>query len=576
VSETDLILRGARAIHQAFLSALGEFHAITRRARQRFEQRDWAGGQADGARRLECYGDVIPPLVHQLRELLERRASSEAAWHELRQAYAAVVGEERNFELAQTFFNSATRRVFSTIGVNPHIEFVSTESAVRVSEPDPATYRRYLPSLGLHAVLRQLLDDYRFRVDYRDPEGDARRAAERMERYLKSFLGAARIDAVETLRPVFFRHKAAYVVGRVRSGPHRLPLVLPLHHEDGGIAVDAVLMDENEVSILFSFTRAYFQVDTDCPREIIVFLKSIMPQKPVAELYIALGYNKHGKTELYRDFLRHLSRSSDRFQFAEGDRGMVMLVFTLPSYDVVFKVIRDHFDYPKTQTRRDVMNRYRLVFRHDRVGRLVDAQEFQQLKLSRERFSDDLLRSLLEQASQAVSLEGNQVVIHHVYIERRLTPLNVYLRQAPEDAARRAVLDYGRAIQELAAANIFPGDFLLKNFGVTRHGRVVFYDYDELCLLTDCNFRTIPPARDADEELSSEPWFTVAPNDIFPEEFRKFLGLPPRLRSIFVRNHGWMFEAQAWRALQARHRAGELLNFLPYPERRRLDSAAPL
>ena len=207
------------------------------------------------------------------------------------------------------------------------------------------------------------------------------------------------------------------------------------------------------------------------------------------------------------------------------------------------------------------MERYDLVFRHDRVGRLVDAQQFEYLRFERERFTE----KLLEYAPNVVSVEDGCVVLKHLYTERRLTPLNLYIKEAPKSAAANAVIDYGQAIKDLAAANVFPGDVLLKNFGVTRHGRVVFYDYDELCLVTDCKFRTMPQACDFDDELAAEPWFYVGPMDIFPVEFRTFLGLTEPLRSIFIQSHGDLFGVEFWRELQARHTAGEVVGTYPYP-----------
>ena len=297
-----------------------------------------------------------------------------------------------------------------------------------------------------------------------------------------------------------------------------------------------------------------------------------MPRKPIAELYISLGYNKHGKTELYRDLLRHLERSTDQFQIAPGARGMVMLVFTLPSYDVVFKVIKDSFDEPKRTTRREVMRRYQLVFKHDRGGRLVDAQEFEYLRFAKDRFAPALLAALLEQAGQTVTVEGDEVVIKHLYTERRLTPLNLHFQQVAGEQATEAVIDYGQAIKDLAATNIFPGDILLKNFGVTRHGRIVFYDYDELCLLTECQFREMPQSDDMDDDVAGEPWYAVGENDVFPEELATFLGLPPHLRAIFTRYHGDLFGVDFWATVQARHAAGEIIDIVPYKESRRISA----
>ncbi len=376
------------------------------------------------------------------------------------------------------------------------------------------------------------------------------------------------------IRSVFHRNQGAYLVGRIRTADQAIPLALAIHNVDGRLFVDAALLTADDVSVLFGFTRSYFHVEVDRPCELIAFLHSIMPRKPIAELYIAVGYNKHGKTELFRDLIRHINRSSDRFEIARGERGMVMIVFTLPSFDVVFKVIRDTFAYPKTTTRRQVIDRYQLVFKHDRAGRLADVQEFEHLAFARDRFSDDLLSELAGAATDTVSIGDRTVDIKHLYTERRMTPLNLYLRDVGSAKAREAVIDYGQAVKDLAATNIFPGDMLLKNFGVTRHGRVVFYDYDELCLVTDCNFRDMPQPRDFDEEVAAEPWFHVAQNDIFPEEFLTFMGLAGELRDVFLRFHRELLTAQFWRELQSRHRAGELIDIIPYRHCQRLTQPA--
>ncbi len=560
----------ARTVYASFRAFLEKFDAITRRAGARFAERDWIGGATDARERLDLYNLVLDAALAALRELIGERFGDDGLWSAVKRQYLFEISEEPNPELAETFYNSVTRRVFHTVGVNAEIEFVSLEPSVHPREPGTGVIERYEGGAPTATLIARILDDFRSDAPFADLDGDARLVADRVEAYLGSILGSPRIDAVEMARPVFFRNKAAYLVGRVRSGTHLVPLVVPLVHPDGGVRVDAVLNNEAEVSILFSFTRSYFHVETASPRELIAFLKSILPLKPVAELYISLGYNRHGKTELYRNLRRHMTQSDERFQIAAGDRGMVMLVFTLPFYDFVFKVIRDCFDFPKSATRDHVLDRYRMVFVRDRVGRLVEAQEFEHLKFRRAMFAPDLLDELLAGASQTTRLEGESVDLGHVYTERKVTPLNLYLREAGPEAARRAVVDYGNAIKELAAANIFPGDFLLKNFGVTRHGRVVFYDYDELCLLTDCRFRRIPPARRDEDELSDEVWFAVAENDVFPEEFRRFLGLAGDLREVFERHHADLFTVEFWSEMSDRHRRGEIMDFFPYPEVRRL------
>ena len=568
------IAEASQTIATAFAEYAAEFRRVTRRAKLRFETRDWHGQQADALERLSLYPRAIERITGELRERLGRAAGSRDAWARIKLAYAAD-SDPVNFELARTFYNSATRRVFHTVGVNPDIEFASLDLVISDWEPDPRILRRHESSAGSAPLLRAILEDQRFDVAYRDLEGDVRLAAERLDRRIARAFGAVQSIAAELLRPVFYRNKAAYLVGRIEHDGASMPLVLALLNTPQGVVLDAVLTHEDEVSILFSFTRSYFHVDVACPRNLIVFLKIILPLKPVGDLYDAIGFNKHGKTELYRSLQRHLQRSSDRFEFTAGDRGLVMIVFTLPSYDRVFKVIRDAFVFPKNTTPRDVIERYRLVYRHDRVGRLVEAQRFRHLEIKAERFSDALLEELLAEATRSVKRDGDALAFDHLYVERKVTPLNVYLREADDEAACAAVIDYGAAIKELAAANIFPGDFLLKNFGVTRHGRVVFYDYDELCLLTDCTFRRLPVARTVEEELAAEPWFAPGEADIFPEEFRRFLGLPEALAELFERHHGDVFTAEFWLSLQRLHRDGRILNFFPYPRGERLHDEDP-
>ena len=370
---------------------------------------------------------------------------------------------------------------------------------------------------------------------------------------------------------VFYRGRGAYLVGRAIVDGATLPLALCLRHESvGGITLDAVLLGEADLSILFSYTRAYFRVEAVCPYKLVRYLRQLMPRKRLADLYNAIGYNRHAKTEFYRDFVAHLRASQDCFTTAEGARGMVMLVFTLPSYDVVFKLIKDRFDYPKDSSRPDVMRRYRLVFEHDRAGRLVEAHEFEHLRIEGNRFDSALLDDLRRKAAGTIRIEDNDVIIAHVYVERRIRPLNLFFAEAGPEKATAAACDCGQAIKDLASSNIFPGDVLTKNFGVTRQGRVVFYDYDELCFLTDCNFRELPQSQTYEEEISAEPWFSVRVNDIFPEEFPRFLSFPPTAGDELMKQHGDLFRPKFWREMQTAIRAGELPEVLPYASERRL------
>jgi isocitrate dehydrogenase kinase/phosphatase len=563
---------GVQVVRHAWERYRALFQRVTRRARQRFERADWAGMRHDAQERLGLYRRVVDQTERELQAALSDRFDDPTTWREMKQVYSESIAGSVDVEIAETFFNSVTRRVFDTVGVDESIEFVDLDLRRTYYGPGSTIHETYeLEGRELRDVVEAILGDFPFALPYRP--GDAERVTEEIERAWAGRGGdghQALGEKIEVVRQVFYRGKGAYLVGRIRSGREVSPLLLALDNRGDHVAVDAVLTGTSEVSIVFSYTRSYFHVDIERPSDAIRFLRSIMPRKPVAELYLSLAYNKHGKTEMYRDLLGHLNRSLDLFQHAVGDAGMVMIVFTLPSFDYVFKVIRDQFGYPKTNTRKDVLERYQLVFQHDRAGRLVEAQVFEHLTFDIRRFEPDLVEELRTAASDDVTVSETGIHFHHLYLERRVRPLNLYLREVDEDRAAAALQDYGRAIRDLAYSNIFPGDMLLKNFGVTRHGRVIFYDYDELCLVTDCVFRDLPAPRDAQQELAAEPWYFVGEHDVFPEEFIHFLGLNKPQREAFVAAHGAVLTPDFWRDLQRRHAAGEVLEVFPYPRSKRL------
>lgn len=560
----------AAAGRDAFRDYENSFDEITRRARERFLKRDWAGSYNDASERLRLYPGVLEGLTGKTRALMGDRWQERPVWSAIKAVYSALIVQSPRWEIAESFFNSITRRAFATEGVDQSIEFVDTDFDAPPSEPATNLGERYAGG-PLALLLQRALSDadgVGFARDcWRDLEHSCAEAAER----ILAALGSHNFEQLEMLRTVFYRGRGAFLVGRIVAGEKSIPLALCVRHPDeAGLTLDAVLIGEADLAILFSYTRAYFRVDAPATYGLVQWLRGLMPGKRVADLYNAIGYHRHAKTEFYRDFVRHLQNSSDRFSDAEGTRGMVMIVFTLPSYDVVFKLIRDRFDAPKESDRRDVMNRYRLVFEHDRAGRLVEAHEFEHLRIARDRFEPELLQELLRNAGRTVRIDGDDVVIAHAYVERRVRPLNLLFRESDEETAIAAACDYAQSIKDLAASNIFAGDLLTKNFGLTRRGRVVFYDYDELCLLTDCNFRALPQSRSYEEEIAAEPWFSVREGDIFPEEFLRFLSFPEPARAALLERHGDLFRPEFWRGVQEQLRVGDLPEILPYAEERRL------
>jgi isocitrate dehydrogenase kinase/phosphatase len=398
---------------------------------------------------------------------------------------------------------------------------------------------------------------------------------------------------IQVLSSLFYRNKGAYVVGKVINGFQELPFALPiLHAPSGKLVIDALLDGEDELLILFSFARAYFMVDMEIPSAYVQFLRSLMPRKPRAEFYNALGLAKQGKTLFYRDFLHHLRHSTDRFRIAPGIKGMVMLVFDLPSFPFVFKVIKDFYPSQKDTSREQIRGKYLLVKQHDRVGRMADTLEFSEVAFPFDRFEPELVAELQKFAPSQLEISDRdgdgqtELILKHLYIERRMIPLNIYLQEAfdvlrpgigaPDGALRRAqaqiehaVVEYGNAIKDLVAANIFPGDMLWKNFGITRHGKVVFYDYDEIEYITDCNFRRVPAPRNEEDEMSGEIWYSVGPKDVFPETFGPFLLGNPRVREVFMQHHADLLDVAFWQSHQARIRQGHVHDVFPYEPSRR-------
>ena len=567
------IERGADIVHRAFEDYHTLFRGITRRARERFERRDWDGIRRDTVKRLGLHKQSLIETEESLRATCGDLVDTHAGLAAMKEAYTRAILGRDDFEVAQTYFNSLVRRLWPHAGVDPAIDYVASEFPLPFSGWEMASARLYAVRTLDASVLAKVLEDVDFHRPFSDLDGDCEHAAARLREGLGRVFDEPQIDGLDVLRPLFVRNKAAYVVARARRGKRVMPVVLVVVHRQDGLAVDAVLHREEDVSILLSFARWYFHAELPSPRQVIGFLHSILPRKRLAELYISLGYNKHGKTELYGDLLQVIEHSEERFVRAPGTPGLVMAVFTLPSYEFVFKVIKDSFPPSKKTTRREVMERYREVLAHDRVGRLVDFQEFEDLVFPRQRFSEAMLEELLSVAGRSVRLEGDRVVIRHLYIGRRVVPLDVFLRDASESEARAAVRDWGHALKDLAAANIFAGDILLKNFGITRHSRVVFYDYDELCSLGECRFRPLPQPRDPIEEMAAEPFYSVADGDVFPEEFRTFIELRGPLREVFDQHHSDLFDVAFWRGLQERNRAGEVIDFYPYTLASRLRSA---
>ncbi|MDF7761667.1 bifunctional isocitrate dehydrogenase kinase/phosphatase [Kosakonia cowanii] len=564
-----LALLIAQTILQGFDAQYGRFLEVTAGAQQRFEQADWHAVQQAMKQRIHLYDHHVGLVVEQLRCITDSQHPDAGFLQEVKAHYTQLLPDYPRFEIAESFFNSVYCRLFDHRSLSPERLFIFSSQPERRFRTIPRPLAKaFWPERGWEGLLTKVLSDLPLRLPWQDKARDVRYiSAHLLEAFGMDTLNLAHLQVANEL---FYRNKAAWLVGKLITPAGTLPFLLPIHRSDEGeLFVDTCLTTHAEASIVFGFARSYFMVYAPLPAATVEWLREILPGKTTAELYMAIGCQKHAKTESYREYLHYVTTSDEQFIEAPGIRGMVMLVFTLPGFDRVFKVIKDVFPPQKEMSAAHVRACYQLVKEHDRVGRMADTQEFENFVLEKRQISPPLMALLLEQAPDKITDLGDRVAISHLYIERRMVPLNLWFEQVKGQQLRDAVEEYGNAIRQLAAANIFPGDMLFKNFGVTRHGRVVFYDYDEICYMTEVNFRDIPAPRYPEDELSAEPWYSVAPGDVFPEEFRHWLCADPEIGPLFEEMHADLFRADYWRGLQERIRQGHVEDVYAYRKRQR-------
>ena len=564
----------AQAMLDGFNKHYRLFRESSRAAKARFEAADWPGQQRAQRERIEFYDRRVDENVERLQREFDIHHLSMDSWQQVKLHYIGLLIEHHQPELAETFFNSVTTKILHRsyfrndfIFVRPAVSTEYIENDEPASQP---TYRAYYPTRDtLRETLVRIVDNFQLKNEFEDLGRDV----DQVLGALRAYTGEVRLRAnyqIQVLSSLFLRNKGAYIVGKIINGFVETPFALPiLHVGRGRLAIDTALFGEDDLQLLFSFARAYFMVEMEIPSAYVQFLRSLMPKKPRSEFYSAIGLHKQGKNLFYRDFLYHLRHSSDRFRVAPGIKGMVMLVFDLPSFPFVFKVIKDFFPPQKDTTREQIKAKYLLVKSHDRVGRMADTLEYSNVAFPRQRFEPALIDELRKECPSLLEETGDTLVIRHLYIERRMIPLNIYLHDADARQIESAVIEYGNAIKDMVAANIFPGDMLWKNFGVTRQGKVVFYDYDEIEYLTDCNFRRVPEARNEEDELSGEVWYSVGPKDVFPETFGPFLLGNPGVREVFMKHHAELLDPAFWQAHKERILAGHVHDVFPYDAGRR-------
>ena len=563
----------ARTILDGFDKHYHLFRISSQQAKQFFEAGDWKAAQIAARERIQFYDTRVRECVRMLEDDYDENDLTDEVWREVKLHYMGLLIDHLRPELAETFFNTVCTKLLNRNYFHNDFIFVRPATSTEYIERDdtPPTYRVYYPATdGLNYTIKRIVTNFQLNTPFEDLDRDVAV----VEARLREHFGREKLEPnhqIQVLANLFYRNKSAYIIGKGINGNREYPCVIPLMHKrKNELVLDTILFDVMQITVLFSFTRAYFMVDMEVPSAYVQFIRSILPKKPRSEIYTMIGLQKHGKNLFYRDFLHHLKYSSDRIEAAPGIRGLVMLVFALPSFPYVFKLIKDSFPPPKETTRALIKEKYLLVKNHDRVGRMADTLEYSDVAFPRSRFSEELLEEIRQYAPSMLEVNDEEVVIKHLYIERRMTPLNIWLTEAEQrgdmQAMEQGVLEYGNAIKDLVSANIFPGDMLYKNFGVTRHGRVVFYDYDEIEYITDCTFRKIPLPRNEEDEMSAEPWYPIAKNDVFPEQFGTFLLGNQKVKEFFMKYHADLLTADYWQGRKLRIVDSKVDDVFPYPQ----------
>lgn len=565
-----------KIILSGFDNYIEAFNKFTRLASVYFAERNWKSMQENHRNRLRLYKDCIQESKMALEKELGTEANNDEFWEHAKGQYSNQISNRKDKELAETFFNSVIRKTKFNFSLDEKLMFIHEGHDTCDLYPGETLYHTYPSEWRLQKIIRKLLADFSFGVKYMNQEEDISFLENAIKKVILSRYPVDKNTVTQVLKHVFYRNKAAYLIGRTHFGGKWMPFIIPFLNGSKGIFIDTMIFDPKVMAHMFSFSRSYFMVEAEIPSQMVSFLNAVISHKKIHELYNAVGFNKHGKTEFYRDFLTHLNQSKDQFVIADGIMGMVMSVFTLPSYNIVFKLIKDHFDPPKNMTRQEVREKYKLVSLHDRVGRMADTHEFESFKIPLERIHPEMLKELTKTSNSLLLIDNKNLIFKHLYTERKMIPLNIYLDECSHEDAKQAVEDYGNCIIQLAQANIFPGDMMTKNFGVTRQKRVIFYDYDEIEFLTDMNFRWKPKADTYEQIYAANPWYDIAKNDVFPEDFKRFMIGRADVKQHFLDYHKELFNPDYWNGIQNSLRKGELLHAFPYSKEIRFRPELPI
>ena len=526
-----------------------QYNSFTRSSKQRFQSLQWHEQRLAMQQRMALHENSIDRTVASLKK---NNNFNNTNWKEVSRLFVTVYRDHLWYPIAISYYNSVLRQAYS-----------SSAAPFTIALPSLSTYSQ-LPTVysvkeDIRTAILQALKELDFNVPFLNVFNDVKQIVDLISRSIEG-----KIESLELNKNLFYRNKHAYAIGSVTSKGCKHPLALAMVNTEHGVSLKAVLLSEEEIKNIFAFSRSYFLIDSESPVGTLNFLMTTLPSKPKAQLLINMGFQELGKECLLQQLSIEIHTSDHKFDFAPGIPGMVMIVFYHPNSNYVFKVVRNNIKPPKNTSEKEVIEKYRFVAQHDRAGRMADVQHFKNLALPADTFSEKLKTDLLSEAADSVQLVNGHLVFSNLFIERKLVPLNLFILDHSQNENKEAILDYGNSIKEMVMTNIFPGDLLMKNFGVTDEGKVVFYDYDEVVALSDCRFKRLRKPTYDEEVFELEYAEPVLDGDVFPEELVKFLVPQGELRDCFLAKHSELFTVEFWDYWKEFHLRGAFIDLQPY------------
>ena len=273
------------------------------------------------------------------------------------------------------------------------------------------------------------------------------------------------------------------------------------------------------------------------------------------------------------ELTEELTANNSVFDTAIGFQGTVAIGFQSLNSSYSLKVIRnrptEQYKWGKFDGIESVLSKYSRVHQINRTGSMLDNIIYYNVKLHRDWFSPLLVHELLKDASESVVSYDDSILFKHLIVQRRVTPLPVYLTTASQAEKEKVMVNLGHCIKNNTAANIFNKDLDARNYGVSQYQKIYLFDYDALELFTDVKIRTNQERVEGEEDVPE--WFFEDGAVFLPEEIESGLRIQDRgLRRFFREVHGDLMQAAYWEQIQDQLRQDKVPPVRVYPENNKL------